>query len=254
MSAEVSALPQSRSTSLADDMPAPAALRLGMRARFAVIGVSASLGLLLILLAVPRIYAELLLLPGNPLINTIANDDESDVTTPEIEALLASRERAIGWTESGHVRLELAAAAILLAQREVGGGTRYHALMARARDALKGSLARSPADPYAWTRLAYAQLAEDETADRIVPILAMAIRTAPVEAALIFPRLELCLIEWPYFPRAHADLFAEQVKLAWRQSHWRLVRLAIATGRRDEVRALLGPADQAEFDRVAADL
>jgi hypothetical protein len=238
-------------------MPAPSALRLGMRARFAVIGISASLGLLLILLAVPRIYAEFLLLPGNPLINTIANDDDSedsDIAGPEIEALLASRERALGWTQSGQVRLELAAAAILLAQREVGGGARYHALMSRARNAIKDSLARAPADPYAWTRLAYARLANDETADRIVPILAMAIRTAPVEASLIFPRLELCLIEWPYFAKAQPDLFAEQVKLAWRQSHWRLVRLAIATARRDEVRALLDPADQTEFDRVAADL
>lgn len=235
-------------------MPAQSLLRLGRRPRLAVIGVSASLGLLLILLAVPRIYAEFLLLPGNPLINTIANDDDSDVATPEIEALLASRERALRWTDSGHVRLELAAAAILLAQREVGGGRRYHALMSRAQEALKDSLARAPADPYAWTRLAYARLAEDETAERIVPILAMAIRTAPVEASLIFPRLELCLIEWPYFTKAHPDLFAEQVTLAWRQSHWRLVRLAIATARRDEVRALLDPADQAEFDRVAADL
>jgi hypothetical protein len=87
-----------------------------------------------------------------------------------------------------------------------------------------------------------------------VPILAMAIRTAPVEAPLTFPRLELCLIEWPYFAKAHPDLVAEQVTLAWRQSHWRLVRLAIATARRDEVRALLDPADQTEFDRVAADL
>lgn len=247
-------MPQPRGDSLTDEMPAPSALSLGMRARLAVIGVSASLGLLLILLAVPRIYAEFLLLPGNPLINAIANDDDSDVATPEIEALLASRERALGWTESGHVRLELAAAAILLAQREVGGGTRYHALMSRARDALKDSLARAPADPYAWTRLAYARLADDETADRIVPILAMAIRTAPVEAPLTFPRLELCLIEWPYFAKAHPDLVAEQVKLAWRQSHWQLVRLAIATARRDEVRALLDPADQTEFDRVAADL
>ena len=238
-------------------MPAPSALRLGMRARLSVIGISASLGLLLILLAVPRIYAEFLLLPGNPLINTIANEDDSedsDIAGPEIEALLASRERALAWTQSGHVRRELAAAAILLAQREVGGGTRYHALMSRARDALKESLAHAPADPYAWTRLAYARLADDETADRIVPILAMAIRTAPVEASLIFPRLELCLIEWPYFAKAHPDLVAEQVKLAWRQSHWWLVRLAIATARRDEVRALLDPVDQSEFDRVAADL
>lgn len=222
------------------------------KARLAVLGVSAALGFLLILLAAPRFYAGALMLPGNPVINVI--DSDEPVGTRDVEALIASRERALDWTQSGQARLELAAAYVLLAQDEVGGGERYHALMRQARDALRDSLARAPADPYAWTRLAYVRLAEEETADRVVPILAMAIRAAPVEASLIFPRLELCLIEWPYFSNAHPDLFAQQVKLAWRQSHWQLVRLALATSRNDAIRALLDPADQAEFDRVAADL
>jgi hypothetical protein len=224
--------------------------RTGATARIAVIGVSLSLGLLLIVLAAPRLYAELVMLPGNAMLDAI--DHGQTITTADLRILQRSRERAPGWTDSGRARLELAAADILLAQREVGGGARYHELMDAALQALGDSLSRAPADPYAWTRLAYARLADGETAERVVPILAMAIEAAPVEATLVFPRLELCLIEWPYFAEANPALFQDQVRLAWDQSRFRLVRLALSTGRRDAVRGALAEADRAAFDKVAS--
>lgn len=243
-------MPRSRRTKRRETKRPEPHPRSGVAARAAVIGVSLSLGALLLVLAAPRLYAEFLLLPGNPMLDAIEHNET--ITTGDLQRLRLSRERALAWTESGRARLELAAADILLAQREIGGGARYHALMEEALQALGDSLARAPADPYAWTRLAYARLAQGETAERIVPVLAMAIETAPVEATLVFPRLELCLIEWPYFARSNPGLFEDQVTLAWHQSHLRLVRLAQSTGRMDVIRGALGKADQAEFDKVVS--
>ncbi len=244
-------MPRSTHSNASETKHPDARPRGGVKARLAVIGVSSSLGILLLVLAVPRLYAELMLLPGNPVIAAIENDET--ITAGDLKRLMLSRERALDWTQSGQARLELAVAEILLAQREVGGGARYHALMRQALQAIRESLAQAPSDPFAWTRLAYARLAEDQTAERVVPVLAMAIRIAPVEATLVFPRLELCLIEWPYFARANPDLFEGQVRLAWRQSPLHLVRLALATSRSKAVRAALTEGDQAEFDRIVSD-
>lgn len=220
------------------------------RARAGAIAVSLTLGSVLLALAGPRLYGQMLMLPGNKVQAAIDNDDT--VSAQELDALAQSRQRGLAWTDSGHTRLELAAAEILLAEREVGGGTRYHALMAQALTAIRDGLARAPADAYGWTRLAYARLALGEPADRVVPVLAMAIETAPVEATLIYPRLELCLIEWPYFAKVKPLLFEQQIRLAWGQSRLRLVRLARATSRLDAVRAALPEADRAPFDRILA--
>jgi hypothetical protein len=224
---------------------------LPRRARAGAIAVSLTLGCVLLALAGPRLYGQLLMLPANKVQAAIDNDDA--VSARELDALVQSRTRGLAWTDSGHTRLQLAAAEILLAQREVGGGTRYHALMAQALTALRDGLARAPADAYGWTRLAYARLALGEPADRVVPVLAMAIETAPVEATLIYPRLELCLIEWPYFAQAKPELFQQQIQLAWAQSRLRLVRLARSTSRLDAVRNALPETDRAQFDRILAD-
>lgn len=219
-------------------------------ARSGAIAVSLALGAALLTLAGPRLYGQLVMLPGNPVLAAV--NDDAAVSTRALEDLIRSRRRGLQWTDSGRTRLELAAAEILLAEHQTGGGPRYHALMQEALATLHDGLARAPGDAYGWTRLAYARLALGEPADRVVPVLAMAIKTAPVESSLIFPRLELCLIEWPYFAQAKPAMFKQQIALAWRQSHYQLARLARITSRKEVVRAALLPGERAEFDRLFA--
>ena len=220
-------------------------------ARRHVAGASFLLGAVILILAVPRLVADVLMLPGDRVLDALQH--RHDVTPAELRTLAASREAALPWTPSGHVRVDLATAELLLAANEVGGGPRYHDLIDRAQTELRGGLARAPADPYGWTRLAYAGLAANEPARKIIPDLAMAIETAPVEATLVFSRLQLSLLEWPYFSNEHPSLFEQQVRVAWDQSNERLVHLAIAIDRKEAVRNALNPGDRAEFDRQVAD-
>ena len=206
-------------------------------------------GGLLLGLAAPRLVTQYLMLSGDPVLSAIEKGRE--VSADELRRLILSRQRGLTWADSGPARVELAIAQILLAEREVGGGARYHELMQQAVASLRDGLAQAPADPFAWTRLAYADLAEAAPARRVVPILAMAIETAPVQPTLVFPRLELCLMEWPYFARAHPALFTGQLRVAWREDPRRLVRLARLAGRTDAVREALVDDDRRDFDRLA---
>ncbi len=210
--------------------------------------VSLLLGVTILVLALPRLVAGLIMFPGDHVLLTITHRLPAEPN--DLETLLAARQSSLAWTTSGHPRLELATAAMLLAEQEVGGGPRYHALMQQAIAALRDGLARGPADPYGWTRLAYAELAENAPARQIIPDLTMAIETAPVAPDLTFPRLELCLLEWPYFAHADPILFEQQVRIAWHQSNQRLVNLALKTGRRDAVRDALAENDRANFERL----
>jgi hypothetical protein len=226
--------------------------RAGLGGKAGVVALSLLLGGLLLVMAVPWLVAECLMLPGNHILTAIENRQE--VSAEDLRRLILSRERALAWTQSSATRVELASAQILLAEREVGGGARYHAMMQQAIATLRDGLSRGPANPFAWTRLAYAGLAEAEPARRVVPVLAMAIETAPVQPGLTFARLELCLLEWPYFAQSRPVLFVEQVRVAWHEDPRRLVRLAQSTGRIDAVREAIADGDRVEFDRVVADL
>jgi hypothetical protein len=215
--------------------------------KLAATALSLLLAGLLLCLSVPRLIAELALLPGNPVLDTIKQGDPP--SDKDLETLVASRERALAWTESGRIRADLAFAQQLLAQQEVGGGVRYRQLVAQATQSLRAGLAEAPADAYGWTMLAHAAIAADEPSSRIVPLLQMAIRTAPVEPDLVFARLELCFILWPAVTATDPTLCDGQVPLAVHQSSVRLARLAHATSREDTVRGLLVGEDGAEFER-----
>ena len=67
----------------------------------------------------------------------------------------------------------------------------------------------------------------------------MAMLTARYEPRLLFIRLELCLESWSYFEPEDRELVFQQVRLAWRKSHKRLVDVAVKTGQVNVVRAAL---------------
>jgi hypothetical protein len=191
------------------------------------------------------------MLPGNRVLAMIQKG-----TIPsdrDLEILTASRQRSLSWSDSAQPRIDLALAQLLATRNVVGGGPDYHRSVAAAIQSLREALARAPANPYAWTRLAYVSVSEAEPARRVVPLLEMAIRTAPVEPNLTFARLELCFTEWGDFPASDQPLLAQQLRIAWRQSGDRLVRLAEETGRTEEVLNALPPPDRARFqERITA--
>lgn len=207
------------------------------------------LGGLLVGLSVPRLMAEIALLPGNHLLDAVQRG--ARLGAGDLQKLIATQRRALAWTGSARIRIDLASAEISAVDNEPGGSASDNQTMARAIEDLRAGLVQAPADPEAWTRAAYAGIAEGQPARQIVPILAMAIETAPIAPGLIFPRLELCLVEWPYLSEAVRALVDEQIRIAWRQSPEHLAGLAAATGRKDAVREALEESDRAAFDGIA---
>jgi hypothetical protein len=112
-------------------------------------------------------------------------------------------------------------------------------MVSQAIASLKTGLAMAPANPFAWTRLAYAQSLMLGPSPSVASALRMAMLTARYEPRLLFIRLELCFRSWSFFRTDDHELVFQQVRLAWRKSRKRLVDLAVKTGQVNVVRAAL---------------
>jgi O-antigen ligase len=199
-----------------------------------------------LVLALPRIAAETLLLPGNHVLRAIEDGRASGPR--DLRILAASREHSLSWADAARVHADLALAKLLL--EESSQGTSNGVRITEATRNLEASLALAPADPYAWTRLAYGEILAGAPARRVLPLLRMAVRTGPFERDLVLPRLRLLLIEAPYFTPEDAPLLEAQVRFAWSQAHDDLVRTAFSSGRSDVVSLALAEPDREEFGRL----
>ena len=225
--------------------------KVGIASRVAIAALSLLLGGALLFLSVPRLIAEVIMLPGNRVLAMVQSG--SVPSDRDLEILAASRQRAFSWSDTAQSRIDLALAQLLVTRKVLRSGPEYQTQVTAAIQSLRDGLARAPADPYAWTRLAYLSVSAAEPSRRVVPLLEMAIRTAPVEPNLTFARLELCFIEWGDFPPSDQPLLAQQLRIAWHQSGDRLVRLAQETGRTEEIFNALPQPDRARFEeRLAA--
>jgi len=124
--------------------------------------------------------------------------------------------------------------------------------LARAIESLRAGLARAPARPYAWTRLALAELEAGGPSPELAKPLEMALITARYDPHLLFVRLDLCLVAWPYFGSDAREMVFEQVRIAWRRSSDRLVELALIMELLDVVRTALldSPLELEAFEKA----
>ncbi len=190
-------------------------------------------------------------LPGDHLLERIQTRES--VSARDLETLIISRQRALAWVEAGRVLTDLALAQLALAEVSGEGGGYDQAGVARAIVSLRAGLARAPARPYAWTRLALAKLiAGGHPSPALAKPLEMALITARYIPRLLFIRLDLCLVAWPYFGSDAREMVFEQVRIAWRRSPDRLVELALIMELLDVVRTALlnSPLELAAFEKA----
>ncbi len=194
-------------------------------------------GAVLLIGGVPRTIAALAVLPGGPVLREIQN--LRPVGRDDLEILVASQRRGLRFGESGRKWTDLGLAQLLLAREQgVPGGIKIE-MVSPAIASLKTGLALAPANPFAWTRLAYAQLLMMGPSPSVVSALRMAMLTARYEPRLLFIRLELCFQSWSYFKPEDRELVFQQIRLAWRKNGKRLVDMAVETGQVNVVRAAL---------------
>ncbi len=181
--------------------------------------------------------AALAMLPSGPVLREIQN--LRPVGRDDLEILVASQRRGLRFGESGRKWTDLGLAQLLLAREQgVPGGIKIE-MVSQAIASLKTGLALAPANPFAWTRLAYAQSLMTGASPSVASALRMALLTARYEPRLLFIRLELCLRSWSFFRTDDQELVFQQVRLAWRKSRKRLVDMAVKTGQVNVVRAAL---------------
>jgi O-antigen ligase len=207
-----------------------------------------ALGASILLLAVPRVAAATLLLPGDRVLRAIENGANPGLR--DLAIFESSRSRALAWSGSGHIRTELGLAKLLRNRSQ--SGAKADALRASARHDLETGLARAPANPYGWTRLGLTEIEADAPASQVLPALRMAVRTGPFQPDLLLPQLKLWLAEAPYLTADDKAVFGVQTRLAWSRAPAQLVETVRATGQIELVRAALPAADRESFDRLLA--
>ncbi len=123
-----------------------------------------------------------------------------------------------------------------------------------AKQALIEGLSLAPANPFAWSRLAYADAIVSGWSAPATAALRMAFITGPYEPRLIWPRLRLNFSAWPNIPPEDQDLVLQQVRQAWAAGPDALATVAVQLDKVDVVRAALGgsQADLSDFERRLA--
>ena len=122
----------------------------------------------------------------------------------------------------------------------------------RAIDALKDGLARAPANPYAWARLAYAEALSQGWTPLAVSSLRLALITAPYEPRLLWSRLRMAFLAWRYMSSEDREIVLRQVRAAWNADQVELTRLAKELNQVGLVRAALmqTPEDAGVFEEL----
>ncbi len=194
-------------------------------------------GAVLVVAGIPRTIAAFTVLPGNPVLREIQN--LRPVERDNLDVLIDSQGRGLLFGETGRKWTDLGLAQLLLAREEGVQGGIGKELGSQAVGSLKTGLALAPSNPFAWTRLAYAQTLMTGPSPMVASCLRMAMLTARYEPRLLFIRVELCLQSWSYFRTGDHELVFQQVRLAWRKNGKRLVDMAVETGQVNVVRAAL---------------
>jgi hypothetical protein len=191
---------------------------------------------LLIALAVPRLLAALTVLPSAPTLNRLQSLEP--VQERHLEQLVRNQRRALIWQAGGRTWTDLGLAQLLLAERLADADPQSQQRFAAARQALIEGLSVAPANPFGWSRLAYAEAVLSGWSERAISALRMAFITGPYEPRLLWPRLRLALAAWPYVEAPDQEMVLHQVRQAWAADP-------------EALTALVAELDQAELARTA---
>jgi hypothetical protein len=169
---------------------------------------------------------------------------QEPVSAPDLYGLIASRELALDWIQAGGSYSDLAAARTLLASSAQPGSEKERDLLERAIAATAAGLARAPADPRGWTRLAYLRtLLKSEPDPQAAQALQLSLQSGRYQRPdFLTLRLYLLLLQWPLLPDAGRARIGDQIQLLWREAPDQLVRLAREVGFTDLILAALADA------------
>jgi hypothetical protein len=201
-----------------------------------------------LLVAVPRALAAFWLWLRAPVMDLISYQEP--VLAGDLYSLIASRELASGWVDAGATHDDMAAAYAVLASLKEPDSEAERALLQRALAETQASLARAPADPRGWARLAYLRTLLTAEPDRqAARALQLSLRTGAYERPdFLTLRLYLLLLHWPVMTDPERADAAGQMQLLWQEAPDDLVHLALKPGFTDRTVAALANAPRVQSE------
>ncbi len=182
-------------------------------------------------LAVPRFAAGV---ASAPFGDVLAALDTAGVAATE-RAERGYR-RALRWQRHPQIEADLGALSLGEARRETlaDHGEAARVLLAESAALHRASLAQSPLQPYAWTRLAQTEIAL-EAPQQAVAALRMALDSGPMEPALVVARLSLSFVLWNDLDDGLRTRMAGQIRHAAKLYPMALARIAVQRRAQDKV-------------------
>lgn len=182
-------------------------------------------------LAVPRFAAGVASAPFGDIMATL--DTAGIAATERAER---GYRRALMWQHNPQAEADLGALSLGAARRETQAdhGEAARALLADSAELHRASLAQSPLQPYAWTRLAQAEIALDEP-QQAVAALRMALDTGAMEPGLVVARLSLAFVLWNDLDEELRARMSGQIRRAAKLYPLALARVAIQRRAQDKV-------------------
>ena len=205
----------------------------------------------LVVLSIPRTMGVIVSFQAEPTLRKL--QDQQPVQIADLATLADAQKAGSFWLGDGRVRTDLGLAYLLLAEMLPHDDPQADRYLTQAVDALKSGLARAPANPYAWARLAYAEaLAAEGWSAPAVAALRLALVTAPYEPRLLWSRLRMSFLAWPQMSSEDRELVFRQIRYAWLANPAELTRLALELKQVNLVRAALlrQPEDIRTFEEL----
>jgi hypothetical protein len=215
------------------------------RRSLAYTALAGSLGIALVLLALPQLGAALLSLYAGP--EAPAGGEAAML------ARAAGLDRADGWFRDPRARTRAGMDEFYAADHAAARGRPDPALLAKAVADLSDGLARAPADATGWAVLAAARRAAGDRAGAVAALEA-SILLGPYEPELTPLRSELAVTLWPDLDADARRVAGGQVRLAWDTAPQALLALARRPGNALPVLAALAadPIRLTAFMKAAA--
>lgn len=189
-----------------------------------------------LILAVPRLGESAAKLRAHQAMALVKDGRSFDPALGEIA--VAGIERALGWIESGTSHRDLA-----LAQQvrmfAVLAPESLRPLREAAALSAERAVALSPADPYAWFRLASARATRGGVDEAAVAATIASIARGPYETGLLAGRLDILFAGRSHLLPEHETAIDEQIRILWQRQMHDLVRLTRRHGALDMVRRAL---------------
>ncbi len=190
-----------------------------IRVLISIIGVA--FGIALIALAIPRTVSAYYLFQVDPTWQDARLDKQ--ISLARLQRLRDGQLAAAAWLASGKVFGALAVTEIALAKADPEFRTAWYR---RAAGSTKAGLLSAPANPYAWTRLAYLRLQEGAVHPRSVGYaISMSYVTGPYERRLVCDRIHYALTAWRGLTAADQMMTRRQILWADDLCRRRLVHI-----------------------------